>query len=489
MKVNEVSKKDKKVSVSHLGSSEKTVLIEMMQEKINLLEEKHNRLLSRYKLLEDRLAKNSSNSSKPPSSDNGQMKKKKGQKKTTSLRKKSGKKPGGQPGHPGSHLKMSDSPDEIIQLTVEECGNCQRSLKRANCDIEKRQLFEIPEPKLFVSEYQAEHKYCKGCGHTTSACFPDGLTHKTQYGPRAKGLMVYMNEYQMIPFARVSEFFHTIYHHKVSAGTVVNAVKHLSDRLETVEDQIKQLLSKASLANCDETGVNISGNKQWIHTVGNDRLTHFAIHAKRGRKATEAIGILPKFKGIMVHDHWKSYFTYKDSQHALCNAHHLRELCFLYEQQGIKWAAHMSDFLIDVNKRKEHSIAAGREEFSAYMLKKYNASYDDIITKAQREQARRGTIDSHNLLKRLKEYKIETLRFMHDFNVPFTNNQSERDLRMNKVKQKISGCYRSTTGGHDSCRIRTLLSTAKKNKKNIFNSIVSAFENIITVNDVLVDTG
>jgi len=237
---------------------------------------------------------------------------------------------------------MSSTPDEIISLKVNECENCGYSLKRTPAQCDRRQLFEIPEPKMWVTEYQAEAKHCKKCDCTTTACFPEGITHTTQYGPRARSLMVYMNEYQLIPFKRSSEFFKTVYAHCVSPGTIVNAVNTLSSRLEGVEKAIKSLLTQSKLVHCDETGINISGHKQWLHTVGNTQLTHYAIHEKRGRQATEEIGILPSFNGTMVHDHWKSYFTYKKNRHALCNAHHLRELRFIHEHQSIKWAKQIS---------------------------------------------------------------------------------------------------------------------------------------------------
>ncbi len=488
--MNFMAKRDNKTDVSHLHPEEKTVLIHLLQEQANLLKEKYKRLEIRFKALEERLAKNSSNSSKPPSSDaNNPGKKKNNPKKTASLRKKTGKKPGGQPGHKGRYLEMSLKPDEIISLPVVACGHCHNNLTHAKSTLDTRQAFEIPEPKLWVIAYQAEEKYCKECGYTTSACFPDRITHKTQYGPRVKSLLVYMNQYQLLPFERASEFFETVYGHPISPGTIVNAVNTLSVRLEAVESQIKERLIKRDLIHCDETSINVNGNKHWLHTVGNEQLTHYAIHEKRGRNATEAIGILPEFKGTMIHDHWKSYFTYQACRHGLCNAHHLRELRFLYEHHPIKWAKKLSDLLIRINEHKNKRVnARGKPSFSPYQLKKYNADYDEILHKASKEQARRGTIDSHNLLKRLKAYKGSTLLFMTDFSVPFTNNLSERDIRMMKVKQKISGCFRNKTGGENFCRIRGALSTAKKNKKNIFNVLQEAFYNIISVEDLLVDS-
>ncbi len=337
---------------------------------------------------------------------------------------------------------------------------------------------------MWITEYQAQIKNCPTCGCTTAACFPDPITHATQYGPRAKSLMVYMNQYQLIPFNRASEFFNTIYHQPVSPGTIVNAVDALSSRLHVVDDGIKQLLIHSELAHSDETGANINGDKHWLHTVGTEKLTHYALHEKRGQAAMEAIGILPEFKGTLVHDHWKSYFTYEAIRHGLCNAHHLRELKFIAEHQQIKWANRMSNLLLRVNEHKNALIKQGKD-FTKAQKKKYDEEYDEIIQKAGKEQARRGSIESHNLLKRLKAYKVCVLLFMNDISVPFTNNLSEQDIRMMKVKGKISGCFRKMTGGNNFCKIRSVISTANKNKKNVFDILQRAFQNIITV-DMLI---
>lgn len=492
MDFKHVPKKPKKkveLDVAHLDHTDKIKLIYLLQEKNILWEEKYFQLEARFKILESKLAKNSSNSSKPPSSDkNNPGNKKEKLKKTTSTREKSGKKPGGQEGHKGSHLKMSSSPDETIRLEVDSCAHCNNTLANVKSTTEARQEFEIPEPKIHVTEYQAEHKHCKKCGYTTAACFPENLTHQTQYGPRAKSLMVYMNQYQLIPFKRASEFFETVYNHKISPGTIVNAVSLISSRFSKVNNEIKTLLINESLVHVDETGSNISGNKKWMHVVGNEKLTHYAIHDKRGRKASEEIGILPRFKGTMIHDHWKTYFTYKDATHGLCNAHHLRELRFIFEHNNIKWAKEMSDFLIKTNEYKTLLLQSGKNRMPKKKLQACLDTYDDILNKANREHRRRVTKDSKNLLKRFKRYKDCVLLFMSDFSVPFTNNPAEQDLRMNKVKQKISGCFRNKSGGDDFCKIRSVISTTKKNKKNIFSTLQKAFYKIISTDDLLIDT-
>lgn len=465
----------KKPEVSHLSHAEKTVLIEMMQEQILLLKEKNQRLEERLKTLEGRLKKNSKNSNRPPSSDF---------KKTKSLKKKSGKNPGGQPGHAGSYLSLSETPDEIIRLTISKCENCHRDLKYIKSTIEVRQEFEIPEPKMWVTEYQAESKECR-CGYVTTACFPEGITHKTQYGVRAKSLMVYMNQYQFLPYDRASQFFKAVYGHNISPATIVNAVGNLASRLDTLDKDIRNYLAKENLAHCDETSMSVNGTKHWLHTVGTNNVTHFDLHQKRGQAATLEIGILPGFSGILVHDHWKSYFNYKEASHALCNAHHLRELQFIHEHHFMKWSGKMSSLLINIKNHKDKFLKQEKKQFSNRILNRYNTAYDEILANARKEQARKGTLDSHNLIKRLSTYKDSVLLFMNDFSVPFTNNLSEQDLRMNKVKQKISGCFRNIINGTYFCKIRSMLLSSRKNNKNPFLIIQEAFQKIISLEDIL----
>lgn len=468
----------KKEEIRKLTSTEKTFLIDMLQEKVNLLQEQVSRLNAKVKNLEDQKSKNSRNSSKPPSSDQNKPKK------TTSSKPKSDKKPGGQPGHKGHYLKKKENPDEIIRLEVSSCDNCGKNLSKVQSSIETRQEFEIPPPRMLVTEYQAESKDCKCCGYTTTACFPEHITHITQYGVRAKSLMAYINQYQYIPYDRASQFFETVYGHRVSSGTIVNAVDTLANRLTGLDEQIKEFLAKSKINHADETSMKVLGKKKWLHTVGNEKVGHFAFHQNRGKKATLEIGILPEFKGILVHDCWKSYFLY-ECEHALCNAHHIRELRFIYENHNMKWADKMLGLLIDINKHKHKEIDSGKTKFSKKILDEYNQKYDDILAKARKEHAKHATKDSSNLLKRLTTYKEEALLFMHDFSVPFTNNLSERDFRMAKVKQKISGCFRSLVGADNFCLIRNLLVTAKKNNRNVFDMFQQSLREIISLDDLL----
>jgi transposase len=465
--------------ISGLGSADKTILIDILQEQIHLLKEKNQRLEERLKNVEGTLKKNSKNSSKPPSSDMNKPKK------TKSMKKRTGKKPGGQKGHKGSTLEMHPKPDDVIRYVVQECEQCGNDLSQVQSELESRQEFEIPAPKMYVTEYQVESKDCKCCGYITTACFPEGISHKTQYGKTAKSLMVYMNQHQFLPYDRASQFFKAVYNHKVSPATIVNAVNFLAERLDTLDSEIKDFLSKAKIAHCDETSMSVSGDKHWLHTVGNKQVAHFELHKNRGMKATLDIGILPKFKGVLVHDHWKSYFRYIEPSHSLCNAHHLRELEFIHEHHRMKWAKKMSSLLVNIKEHKDKYAQRGKDEFSQRTIDRFTDEYEKILCSARREQARHGTLDSRNLIKRLANYRESVLMFMNDFDVPFTNNLSEQDLRMSKVKQKISGCFRSLANGNQFCRIRSLLISARKNRKNPFDIIQKSFQKVISLEEVM----
>ena len=296
--------------------------------------------------------------------------------------------------------------------------------------------------------------------------------------------MAYMNQYQYIPYDRASQFFETIYGHRVSPGTIVNAVDTLANRLTGLDTQIKEFLANSKINHADETSMKVVNKKKWLHTVGNEKAGHFSFHQNRGSKATQDIGILPEFNGILMHDCWKSYFLY-ECEHALCNAHHVRELKFIYENHNMKWADKMLGLLIDINQHKHEELNNGKTEFTEKILDEYNQKYDDILAKARKEHAKHATKDSSNLLKRLTNYKQEALLFMHNFSVPFTNNLSERDFRMAKVKQKISGCFRSLVGADNFCLIRNLLVTAKKNNKNVFDMFQKSLREIISLDELL----
>jgi len=424
--------------------------------------------------LQDKLAKNSTNSSKPPSSDMHKILR------TKSLRKPSDKKSGGQKGHTGHTLYFVENPDHIVVHKVNDCKHCHASLgSKEPDDYEKRQVFDIPPIKIVVTEHRAEIKTCDLCGLQTKAEFPPTVTQPTQYGNDVKALACYFNTYQLIPLERTCEIFEDVFSHPISEAAIIDANVTLSARVEPVNAIIKQQLIDSDVINNDETGLRVKGKRQWLHAASTKTLTYYYVHEKRGKEAMDEIGILPNFTGVSVHDHWKPYFKYEKCRHSLCNGHHLRDLGFVHEQYRQEWSNEMIHLLIQIKKRVDES-PLGAEHLCIEDTKKFEERYDDIIESGlklnpapivakKRGKAKQST--PKNLLDRLKDYKNETLLFMHDFRVPFDNNQGERDIRMMKLRQKISGCFRTLGGSDVFCNIRGYISTARKNGNNVISAI------------------
>ena len=440
-------------------------------------------LAERIEKLEDQIAKNSRNSGKPPSSDGFDKPA------PRSLRKRSRKRSGGQPGHVGYKLEMVKQPNHIQKYKVTQCAHCQRSLKRQKAErIEKRQVFELPKVQLEVTEHQAQVKRCTGCGKETRAEFPKGVNQAVQYGAEAKSQMVYLNHEQHIPLKRTCAVFEEFYGHRPAEGTVYTAGLEAAEFVRPVTEAIKEHLTLfEEVIGNDETGMRIGGKLYWLQTTGTTFLTHYAYHQKRGKIAMDAINILPRFKGRVVHDDWSSYFQY-DFQSALCNAHHLRVLLFLQERYPQKWIEPLMALLLKIKKKVTMAQRKHQTELSERQQTIYFAQYEKLIQQGlranpapnatRRKPGQRGRLKqspARNLLLRLKEHKAAVLAFMTDFKVPFDNNQSERDLRMMKVKQKISGCFRSEEGAGIFCRIRTYLSTARKNGQMALTALRLAF--------------
>ena len=436
--------------------------------------ERTEKLEARVTELEEKTKKNSRNSSKPPSSDDFI--------KPKSQRKPSGKSPGGQKGHKGHHLKMSDNPDRKITHTVRECFGCGKSLEHIPpTGTERRQVYDIPPLKVEIDEHLAEKKLCPCCGLQNKALFPEGITHPVQYGTNLKGLLVYLNQYQLLPYERLVEFLHDVFGQTVSEGTLFNTVHAAYEALEETETEIKNMLTAFKVIHVDETGMRVKGKRQWMHVTSTPNLTFYAYHNKRGKDATNEINILPHFKGTMVHDFWKSYLNYK-CYHALCNAHHLRELTGIMELTGQEWPQEMIELLLKIKGAVEE-----KENLEPDELKSFEAEYDRIIAKGflenpppVKEKGKRGRTKqgrTRNMLNRLHEYRRETLAFMYNPQiVPFDNNLAERDLRMIKVKQKISGVFRSELGATMFCRIRSYISTVRKNSVPVLKAIKDALE-------------
>jgi len=457
-------------------------VVELVQGLIKSFNEKLEELTFRIKHLEDQLAKNSTNSHKPPSSDG--LKKK--VKKTKTLRKRSGKKPGGQEGHKGKTLQYSNNPDIIIEHKIDSCNKCGNGLKKVKpFGTKKRQVKDI-KIELITTEHIVHVVDCPICNSKNEASFPEGVEKKVQYGSRIKSLMVYLSQYQLIPYLRAAELISDLTGELISPGTIFNTNKNCFNRLEKVELEIVQLLLDSDFAHFDETGMRCESKTQWLHTIATEQLSFFNIHKKRGGVAMDDIGFLKKYNGTAVHDFFKSYLNYLCS-HAYCNAHILRELVFTFERFTQKWAKEMSSFLLKIKKRVESSKKKNGLSFNKGTIARFNEEYTKIIKKGLKQNPeikirengkKRGRIKqsfSRNLLLRLKEHRDEVLAFMYDFNIPFDNNEAERTLRMSKVKQKISGCFRSLEGARIFCRIRGFISTAKKRSYNILESIELAF--------------
>lgn len=433
--------------------------------------------------LKSQLAKNSSNSSKPPSSDG--LSKPNPQ----SLRGKSGKNRGGQPGHKGHRLEPHPNPDAITQHLLESCAYCAHDLTDTELSgYEPRQVFDIPPIKIHVTEHQAEKKRCPRCKQTNTASFPEGVTQPTQYGVRIKALLTYMNQYQLLPYERLGELCEDVFNHHLSRGTLVNIIKSCHEKLDVFSTCLKEILKEATYLHCDESGFRVINKLHWCHVVSTKILTHYDVHAKRGKEAINAIGILGDYNGRLIHDHFKPYYQYA-SQHALCNAHHLRELKFVEEHFKQDWAKHMSALLLAIKKQVGIHRIQG-EPLPQHRINTYQRCYDELLMigiwhpdnipkqgNSNKKQGQKKQTKAKNLIDRLRFHQHEVLAFMYDSNIPFTNNQAEQDIRMLKVKQKISGCFRSYQGAKWFARIRSYISTARKQGQNTIEVLQNAFEN------------
>jgi transposase len=423
-------------------------------------------LHERVRVLEGQQAKDSHNSNLPPSSDRFVRPPK-------SLRKKSGKKPGGQKGHRGHHLQQVKIPDQVLIHPVERCEHCQQDLREQPADLpERRQVMDLPAKRLWVTEHRVEEKQCPVCWHLTRAPFPAEVCAPAQYGTSIQALAVSLVEGQSVPYARASQVLRDLLGIQLSAGSIARFVKTCHQQLAEVETQLKAALVKASVLNQDETGLRVGKTGWWVHVCSTDRLTHYAAHRSRGRAALDAIGIAPQFRGTSVHDGLVSYQGYAFTQ-ALCNVHHLRELTFVEEELKQFWARKMKDLLLDMKAAVEQAKAAGKRELDVLVLARMLRRYDELLQEGylanpaqpppeKRTRGRPKQSPARNLLDRLSQSKWAVLRFLHDFAVPFDNNLAERDLRMIKVQQKVSGCFRTEVGVAMFCRIRSYLSTLRK---------------------------
>ena len=437
-------------------------------------------LEEKVKSLQDQINKNSRNSSKPPSTD--------AVKKTRSQRRRSGKSVGGQKGHKGHTLEMVEKPDHEIVHPVTQCESCGRSLFDAEvANIERRQVLDLPPIKVEVFEHQAECKICPNCGCLNKAAFPKEVEYPVQYGTRLKAVSTYLNQYQLVPYDRLSEAFVDLFGHQLSQGTLFDINRACYDILKPVEEAIKQQLIASPVDCFDETGMRIEGKRKWCHVVSAKNLTYYAAHSHRGSKANEDMGILPVYRGTAMHDGWSAYFKF-NCKHALCNSHHIRDLLFAHEVDKKNWARDLIDLLIDIKTAVECKKPI-YSQLDLTEIKGFEERYDQIIERGKiedpiasnspgpiKKRGKKKKTKAQNLLARLDKYRRQALAFMYDFEVPFDNNLAERDQRMMKVQQKISGTFRSWEGANIFCRIRGYISTVKKNSISVIDAIQGAFE-------------
>jgi transposase len=439
-------------------------------------------LSSQVKQLQSQKAKDSHNSHLPPSSDRFVR-----PAKSKSLRKRSGKKPGAQPGHEGNTLFQISEPDQIIVHPVETCGGCHQPLGEMSAlAVERRQVVDLPVKRVVVIEHQAQQKQCPACGRITKAAFPEGIVAPVQYGPAFGAVGVYLTHQQHLPYQRACETMQDLLGPAMTVGTLQGVVQRCAEHLKPVAEQIKAHLSKAEVMHQDETGLSVMGKRFWMHVAATPRLTHYAVHAKRGTEALDAIGIMATFTGVSVHDGWSPYWHYW-GEHALCNVHHLRELTFLSEEQQQAWATKMITLLTEMNEAVTQRREAGHDGLEPPVLANYHTAYQMLLQEGWQAnppdpppaevtitRGRRKQSPARNLLHRLEKHQDAVLLFLERFDVPFDNSQAERDIRMVKLQQKISGCFRSLPGAEAFCRIRGYISTLRKQGVYVLTALEQA---------------
>ena len=440
-----------------------------------LAQAENERLTQENAEMRARLNQNCTNSSQPPSSSPFV--------KPQSLRIKSGLKPGGQPGHPGSTLRIKENPDMVMEHKVDICHHCGNDLSGEIVTISQtRQVWDVKIVPV-VTQHDVQSKTCPVCGKITTTAFPQGVDHYIQYGDTYKSLMIYLSQGNFIPYDRLANLSKDILDIPVSQGTLVNFVAELGQSLEDSRDYIKDQIKQSPVVHFDETGVRIQGKNYWLHSAGNDRFTYLETHPKRGSAAMDAIGILPGFSGTAVHDFWKPYYHYESCKHAICNAHILRELKGIVENFKQTWPVQMKDLLLEIKQSIEDNLGI----LSLAEFEDFENWYDEILSWGEDEnpptlktlasghkRGRRARSKARNLLERMRLYKPDILRFMDDPEVPFDNNLAERDIRMSKVQQKISGGFRSDQGNTAFDHIRSYIATAIKQGISVLKAIQAA---------------
>ncbi len=457
-----------------LSETQKDELIDRLWAMVESLTARVEALTAEVAELKGRLTKDSHNSSKPPSSD--------GLRKPKSLRQSSGKKRGGQKGHPGSTLRKVAKPDHVIDHAPPGiCDGCGQVLP-AGSVVEARQVMELPPLAVQVTEHRCLAVTCT-CGKVHHGEFPSGVTEAIQYGPRLKALAVYLTQYQLLPMRRSAELIEELFGAPVSAASLHRYIRESATQLTPTVERIKVAVKTATVVHFDESGLRVAGGLDWLHTAATEQLSWYGHHARRGLIAMQHFDILPHFVGVAVHDGLAAYRDF-DCLHGLCNAHHLRELVWLDETLGQAWSANLIDLLCAAKAFADHAKTQ-QLPLSAEQVAAFRQRFDALVTEGlalnppnPAREGRRGPVKQStatNLLLRLRRYTDDVLRFLTNPTVPFDNNLAERAIRMPKLKQKISGCFRSPQGADDFCTIRSYMATLRKQCLPLFESLVKAF--------------
>jgi transposase len=428
-------------------------------------------LSTRIEALEQRLGMNSTNSSKPPSSD-GLVKPK-----PKNLREKTGKKPGGQQGHRGTTLVPKEKPDIVIEHAPEQCS-CGHDLSDIpGTVIQKRQVADLPKIELQYTEHRVIEKECLHCHQKNQGKLPDWVEDAAvQYGPQVRALLVYLNTEQFVPYERICDLCEAVFDFAPSEGTIYNALQDCYEGLGSFEEEIKAKLQEAQVLHCDETGCRVEGKRSWLHVAATETETYYHVDEKRGKEALDRMGLLVDYQGTIIHDCWSSYFQY-DTSHGLCNAHILRELKYVSEEMCQNWAEEMSEHLKAGLKSKSEKGIPSEHEYEEYE-KKYkkilaigNEQQPQAPPKPLGKKGRQAKSKSQNLIDRLERCRDSVLAFLRKEEVPFTNNLAEQAIRMTKVKEKVSGGFRSQKGARTFARIRGAFSTFKKRGLKLFDEL------------------
>lgn len=458
------------------------VQLESVTARVAALEAENAALRSEVQALRGRLGQDSHNSSRPPSSDGPGAPKRV----PRSLRGTSGRRPGGQPGHPGVSLALVEQPDRVVVHQPGVCAGCGHALASGPVlRTERRQVIDLPVVRAQVVEHQAETRGCPACGQATTAPFPADVLAPIQYGPGVATLAVYLHQEQLLPIERTGRAMAEVFGCAISNATLERMVARCADAVGGIVAAIKRAVIAAEVVHADETGLSLNGKTAWLHVASTDRLTWYATHRKRGREALDALGVLPTLRGRVVHDGLRSYWHYDQCAHALCNAHHLRELTFVEEHAKQAWAGRLKALLLEIKEAAARVRADGGAAPPRSEQQRWTARYAALVAEGLRlnppapptggKQGRPRRSPAGNLALRLATHRTATLAFMTDLAVPFDNNQAERDLRMMKVREKISGCFRSMAAVDRFCQVRSYVSTLRKQGLPILAALADAF--------------